>query len=200
MTRFIGLTGGIGAGKSEALAALERLGAATLSTDTVTHGLLASEEMRDLLVERWGEGVAPNGVVDRDEVARIVFERPEELAWLESELHPRVGRRVLEWRSSLDPATEFAVVEVPLLFEADMEDAFDAVVAVIADDALREARLAGRGHAGLEGRSSRQLDQSEKAARARFVVENDGTLAELEHELGEMLKGVGDSDPSEVGP
>ena len=88
LTRFIGLTGGIGAGKSEALAALDRLGAQTLSTDAVTHEILNGDEMRDLLVERWGERVAPNGVVDRDAIASLVFENPDELKWLESEMHP----------------------------------------------------------------------------------------------------------------
>ncbi|MGZ5308573.1 MAG: dephospho-CoA kinase [Solirubrobacterales bacterium] len=197
MTRFIGLTGGIGAGKSEALAALGRLGAKTLSTDAVTHELLGSEQLRDLLVERWGDEVAPGGVVDRDQVARIVFERPEELAFLESELHPGVGQRVLEWRSSLDPATEVAVVEVPLLFEAGMEGAFDAVIAVIADDAVREQRLAERDNAGLAGRSERQLGQPEKADRADYVVRNDGSLEDLERELAGVLERVGGS--SEVG-
>ncbi|MGZ5326656.1 MAG: dephospho-CoA kinase [Solirubrobacterales bacterium] len=197
MTRFIGLTGGIGAGKSEALAALGRLGAKTLSTDAVTHELLGSEQLRDLLVERWGDEVAPGGVVDRDQVARIVFERPEELAFLESELHPGVGQRVLEWRSSLDPATEVAVVEVPLLFEVGMEGAFDAVIAVIADDAVREQRLAERDNAGLAGRSERQLDQPEKVDRADYVVRNDGSLEDLERELAGVLERVGES--SDVG-
>jgi dephospho-CoA kinase len=197
LTRFIGLTGGIGAGKSEALAALERLGVETLSTDAVTHELYGSEQLRDRLVERWGEEVAPDGAVDRDEVARIVFEQPEELAWLESELHPRVGQRVLEWRSSLDPATEVAVVEVPLLFEAGMEGVFDDVIAVVADDAIRERRLEERGSAGLEGRSERQLDQAEKAGRADYVIRNDGSLEDLESELAAVLKRVADS--TEVG-
>lgn len=197
MTRFIGLTGGIGAGKSEALAALERLGAETLSTDAVTHELYGSEQLRDRLVERWGKEVAPDGAVDRDEVARIVFERPEELAWLESELHPRVGQRVLEWRSSLDPATEVAVVEVPLLFEAGMGGVFDDVIAVIAEDATREQRLAERGSAGLEGRSERQIDQAEKADRADYVIRNDGSIEDLERELAAVLKRVTES--SEVG-
>ena len=94
MTCFIGLTGGIGAGKSEALAAAERLGAATLSTDRVTHELLGSDEVRDLLVERWGPEVVADGEVDRGKVAELVFERPEELTWLESQLHPRVGAAV----------------------------------------------------------------------------------------------------------
>src|SRR3954449_5296337 len=72
-TPFIGLTGGIGAGKSEALRALERLGAATLSTDAVTHELLATEELRDLLVAELGPGVAPGGRIDRGAVASNVF-------------------------------------------------------------------------------------------------------------------------------
>ena len=74
---FIGLTGGIAAGKSEALRAFERLGAATLSTDEVVHEILASDEARDELVERFGADVAPSGGVDRDAVARVVFERPD---------------------------------------------------------------------------------------------------------------------------
>ncbi len=71
------------------------------------------------------------------------------------------------------------MVEVPLLFEAAMEGAFDATVAVIADDAIREQRLAERGQPGLEGREERQLDQDEKARRADHVIRNDGSLEEL---------------------
>jgi dephospho-CoA kinase len=191
LTRFVGLTGGIGAGKSEALAAFARLGAATLSTDEVTHELLADPEVRDALIERWGEDVATDGEVDRGRVAEIVFADPGELAWLESQLHPRVGAHVLGWRSRLEPGTEVAVVEVPLLFEAAMEDAFDATVAVVADDQLREWRLRERGQAGLAGREDRQLDQAEKADRADHVLRNDGTLEDLEREVAEVLKEIG---------
>jgi dephospho-CoA kinase len=191
LTRFIGLTGGIGAGKSEALAAADRLGAATLSTDRVAHDLLDREDVRDLLVARWGSEVAPNGVVDRDRVAEIVFERPDELRWLESELHPRVGEAVLEWRSALGEGVAVAVVEVPLLFEAAMEGAFDATAAVIASDPVREERLAARGQPGLAGRESRQLDQDEKARRADYVIRNDGSLEDLEREVGALLREQG---------
>lgn len=183
MTRFIGLTGGIGAGKSEALAAFERAGAATLSTDRVAHDLLDRDDVRELLVARWGPEVAPGGGVDRDRVAEIVFEQPDELRWLESQTHPRVGEAVLDWRRELGPEVEVGVVEVPLLFEAVMEDAFDATVAVIADDEIRERRLAERGQPGLEGREQRQLDQDEKARRADHVIRNDGTLEDLEGEV-----------------
>jgi dephospho-CoA kinase len=187
VTRFIGLTGGIGAGKSEALAALDRLGAATLSTDLVAHELLDDQEVRDLLVERWGDEVAPGGRVDRNRVAELVFGKPDELAWLESVTHPRVGAAVLAWRQGIDPSTKVGVVEVPLLFEAGMEGAFDATLAVIAGDEIRERRLRERGHAGLEGREARQLSQDQKAARADHVVRNDGTLEELERELAQAM-------------
>jgi dephospho-CoA kinase len=194
LTRFVGLTGGIGAGKSEALAAFARLGAATLSTDQVTHELLSDPEVRDALTERWGSEVAEDGEVDRGRVAEIVFADPGELAWLESQLHPRVGAHVLDWRGRLEPGIEVAVVEVPLLFEAAMEDAFDATVAVVADDQVRDDRLRERGQAGLVGREDRQLDQAAKAARADHVLRNDGTLEELERAVAKVLEEIGSEE------
>jgi dephospho-CoA kinase len=196
LTRVIGLTGGIGAGKSEALAAAARLGAATLSTDRVAHDLLDREDVRNLLVGRWGEQVAEGEAVDRARVAEVVFERPEELRWLESELHPRVGEAVLEWRKQLGPEVEVAVIEVPLLFEAAMEDAFDATVAVVASDPVRERRLAERGQPGLAGREARQLDQDEKVERADHVIRNDGTLEELERAVADVLRAPAAETPS----
>jgi dephospho-CoA kinase len=185
---LIGLTGGIAAGKSEALAALGRLGAETISSDAVVHELLDSEPVRDRLVERWGARVASDGEIDRRAVGEIVFERPEELAWLEAELHPRVGERIEAWRRSLDAGARFAVVEVPLLFEAAMADAFDVTLAVVAEEETRRARAAERGQALVEERAARQLEQHEKAARADHVIHNDGSLADLERELSELLE------------
>lgn len=187
MTRFVGLTGGIGAGKSEALAAFKRLGAATLSTDRVTHELLDDDEVRAALIGRWGAGIATGGSIDRNRVGEIVFADPEELAFLERVLHPRVGVHVFEWRQNLAPDTDLAVVEVPLLFEAAMDDAFDATVAVVADDRIREARLRERGQPGLEGREERQLDQEEKERRADHVIRNEGSLDELESKVRDVI-------------
>lgn len=188
---FVGLTGGIGAGKSEALAALERLGAATLSTDAVVHELYADPELRDAVVARWGSEVAPDGVVDRGAVAARAFGGdPDERAWLEGELWPRVGARMVEWRAGEEgrtPPPPALVVEVPLLFEAGMEPAFDATIAVVADEAVRAERAGARGHAGVDERTSRQLTQDEKAARATYVVRNSGTLDDLEATLSEVL-------------
>jgi dephospho-CoA kinase len=193
---LIGLTGGIAAGKSEALAAFERLGAATISSDAVVHELLDSDEVRDRITERWGAEVAPGGAIDRSRVGEIVFERPEELAWLEAQLHPRVGERIDAWRRSLDSETEFGVVEVPLLFETAMADAFDVTVAVVADDETRRTRAEDRGQALVEERASRQLDQDEKAARADHVVRNEGSIEDLERELSGLLAKLGSQEGS----
>jgi len=187
LTRFVGLTGGIGAGKSETLAAFERAGAAALSTDRVTHDLLDDDEVRAALVERWGEGVAPGNAIDRNKVGEIVFADRDELTFLEGVMHPRVGVHVLEWRQALGPDVEVAIVEVPLLFEAAMEDAFDATVAVVADDEIRDAHLRERDHAGLAGREERQLDQAEKERRADHVIRNDGSLEELGRKVNQLI-------------
>jgi dephospho-CoA kinase len=186
----VGLTGGLGAGKSTALAALERLGAATLSTDAVVHELYAAPEVRDAVVARWGGRVAPDGVVDRSAVAARAFAAPEERAWLERELWPRVGRRVAEWLQEVadrDPPPLAAVVETPLLFEAGMDGVYDATVAVVADEEVRAERAAARGQVAAGERAARQLPQAEKARRATFVVDNSGTKAHLEDQLSAIL-------------
>jgi dephospho-CoA kinase len=190
---FVGLTGGIGAGKSEALAALERVGAATLSSDAVVHELYQTQELRDLLVERLGEDVAPGGTIDRSAVASKVFEHAEQREWLEGQLWPRVGERVWEWRREQerrDPPAKALVVEVPLLFESGMDEVFDSTIAVVADEAVRDERARARGHEGLASRALRQLSQEEKAQRADFVVENDGTLDELEGKMSALLERI----------
>ena len=190
---FVGLTGGIGAGKSEALRALERLGAATLSSDEVVHELLATDELRDRLVERLGAEVAPEGTVDRSTVGEKVFARDEDRRWLEETLWPRVGERIWRWREGLDgrqPRPRAAVVEVPLLFESGLEGAFDATLAVVADEQVRSERAGARGHVGLESRDARQLSQAEKAQRADWVVRNDGSIEELEEELSRVLESM----------
>jgi dephospho-CoA kinase len=187
---FVGLTGGLGAGKSEALRALGGLGAATLSTDDVVHELLSGDELRDIVTQRLGPEVAPDGQLDRSLIAERVFGDDEARAWLEGELWPRVGRRVTEWKKeveTLDPAPPAAVVEVPLLFESGMEAAFDATIAVVADEAVREQRAGARGHAAVSERTGRQLSQAEKAQRADFEVRNDGTLDELRKTLSQLL-------------
>lgn len=187
---FIGLTGAIAAGKSEALAALGRLGAATLSADAIVHDLLAGERVAGMLVARWGPQVMREGAIDRERVGAIAFERPEELEWLERTLHPLVAERIAAWRAGLPANARAAVVEVPLLFETDMDEAFDATICIVAADHRRAQRAGTRGITELESRAARQLSQDEKAARATYVVRNDGRLDELERQLGGLLDRV----------
>jgi len=187
---FVGLTGGIGAGKSEALAALERLGAATISADKVVHDLYEDPEVRAAVVERWGEEVAPEGRVDRSRVARSAFATDADRHWLESLIWPRVAQRIGEWRaaeSAREPAPPALVVETPLLFEAGLQDDYDATIAIVADEAVRAERARARGHEALDERTARQLSQAEKAQRATYAVENSGSLRELEQELSGVL-------------
>ncbi len=191
---FIGLTGGIGAGKSTALEALERLGTAVLSTDRVVHELHEAPEVRDALSARFGASVAPGGTVDRAALADRAFATPEARAWLEGLLWPRVEARMSAWRVGLQeasPRPRAAVVEVPLLFEAGLDEAFDATIAVIADERLRARRAQARGHQALGERAARQLSQADKAARATHVVANDGTLRALESRLSAVLDMLG---------
>lgn len=190
MTTFVGLTGGIGAGKSTALAALQRLGAVTLSTDAVVHELYGDREVRAAVAERFGPEVLRDGSVDRPALARRAFATAEDREWLEQLLWPRVGARIVSWRAEADaqtPAPRAAVVEVPLLFESGLDHGFDATVAVIADESVRHERAAARGHEALDERGARQLTQQEKAQRATYTVRNDGSEAELERKLSEIL-------------
>lgn len=187
----IGLTGGIAAGKSEALSAFARLGAATLSSDAVVHELLDSEPLLGRLVERWGPEVAPEGQVDRARIGEIVFADPDQLSWLEEQVHPLVRERTAAWLSSLPAGTETAVVEVPLLFEAGSDALFDTTVAVVSGDEVRRERAAARGHALVDEREARQLPQAEKAERADHVVANDGSIEDLERSLSALLAKLG---------
>jgi dephospho-CoA kinase len=187
---FVGLTGGMGAGKSTALAALERLGAAVLSTDAVVHELYGGARVHDAVLERWGEQVAPGGVVDRAAVAGKAFEDPAERQWLEDLLWPLVGERIARWLGearAVVPPPRAAVVEVPLLFEAGMGEIFDATIAIVADEQLRRRRAEGRGHALADERVARQLSQEEKVGRATYGLRNDGTVEELVAKLSAIL-------------
>jgi dephospho-CoA kinase len=183
----VGLTGGIAAGKSEALAVFGRLGAATLSADAVVHELLDSEPLLGRLIERWGSEVAPEGRVDRGRIGQIVFADPEQIGWLEAQVHPLVRERMGEWFGALPADTELAVVEVPLLFESELTHVFDTTVAVVTSDQVRRERAEARGHALVGEREARQLSQEEKAARAEHTIRNDGTVEDLEAALSGLV-------------
>ena len=175
----VALTGGIAAGKSEALAAFARHGAATASSDEFVHRLLAEDEdVRRAIAERWGEAA----VGDRGRIAKIVFDDRTELDWLEQLLHPRTRELAQEWLGSTGARIE--VVEIPLLFETGGESRFDKVVVITAPRDVRESR-----RAGFADREARLLPDEEKVARADFAYVNDGTLADL----GAFVAGVVES-------
>jgi dephospho-CoA kinase len=171
----VALTGGIAAGKSEALAAFARHGAATASSDAIVHELLANDdEVRDAIRERFGD----DAVGDRGRIGEIVFDDPAELDWLERLLHPRVVRVQRAWFEELEQRSEppvLAVVEIPLLYETGGEQRFDAVVVITASREVREQR---RGH--FAEREARLVPDEEKARRADFAYVNDGSLDDLD--------------------
>jgi dephospho-CoA kinase len=192
------LTGGLAAGKSEALAAFEKAGAATISSDLIVHELLGTPEVLELLRGRWGDEVVSEGEVDRGAIGSIVFGDRAELEWLEKTLHPRVGERIAAWLGGLPEDTRIAVIEVPLLFEAGMHDVFDTTVAVVAEDALRRERAGVRDQVMLEEREGRQLPQDEKADRAAHVLPNDGSVEDLRRAAAELTERL--LDESGQGP
>jgi len=177
----VAITGGIGAGKSEALAAFARHGAAVISSDDIVHALLREdEEVRAALLDRFGERILDEaGQIDRAAIADVVFADREALAWLEALLHPRVSEEYLAWRDELarlpDPPAVCAT-EVPLLYEAGSEDRFDVVVVITAPEELR----AQRASVPVADRQQRLIPDEEKARRADFSYVNDGTLEELD--------------------
>jgi dephospho-CoA kinase len=188
---FVGLTGGLGAGKSTALAELAALGAAVLSSDAVVHELYDTAGVADAVRERFGSGVFAGERVDRGALARRVFASEDDRRWLEQLLWPMVARRAQEFHEQVsrsEPPPPAAVVEAPLLFESGAASRYQATIAVVADDALRAARIASRDQAALASREARQLPQAEKARRATYVVVNDGSLEELRASLADVLE------------
>jgi dephospho-CoA kinase len=186
---FVGLTGGIAAGKSTVLGLLEELGIPTFSADQAVHDTYEDPEVISELVERLGDGILKDGVVDRDAVAGEVFSDAAARSWLEQTIWPHVGRRILNFRehwSTADRPPPFVVVEVPLLFESGMDQAFDLTVAVIAEQATRFDRAEDRGDVEVEAREERQMPIAEKAERADFVIVNDGSLEQLRESVAEL--------------
>lgn len=178
----VALTGGIAAGKSEALKAFARHGAAVISSDDVVHRLYRDDEgLQATLRERWGEHVFRDGEVDRAAIGRIVFVDRAELAWLESELHPRVRAATDAWLAEQTVAV--AVAEIPLLYETGGEARFDKVVVVTAPLEAREAR---RGP--IADREDRLVPEEEKVRRGDYCFVNDGSLEELDAFVAGVLE------------
>jgi len=186
----VAITGGIGAGKSEALAAFARHGAATISSDDIVDRLLREhDDVRGELIDRFGADILDEaGNVDRPAIGRIVFDAPEALTWLEGLLHPLVAAEYLEWRERLAALPEppaVSATEVPLLYEVGGERRFDVVVVVTAPPELRRERSEV---ADAGDREPRLIPDAEKVKRADFAYVNDGTRQELDDFVARVLE------------
>ena len=185
----VAITGGIGAGKSEALAAFARHGAAVVSSDQIVHRLLREDDqVRRALLDRFGERILDEaGQIDRAAIAEVVFPDREQLDWLERLLHPLVTQEYLDWRDQLGQLPSpprVTATEVPLLYEAGGQDRFDNVVLVTAPAALR----AERAKVPVELRQARLIPDEEKAKRADYVYVNDGTLEDLDAFVADVMR------------
>jgi dephospho-CoA kinase len=159
-----------------------------VSSDEIVHDLLRSDsKVKRAVVDRLGDGVlGADGEIDRGKVGEIVFAEPEALAWLEGLLHPRVVARYLGWReelAELEQPPKVCVTEVPLLYEVGGESRFDKVVVVTASPEVRISRHIGP----MRERELRLIPDGEKAARGDFVYVNDGTLAELDAFVSDVM-------------
>jgi len=176
----VAITGGIGAGKSEALRAFARHGAATVSSDEIVHHLLLRDDVKRAVVERVGNGVvAPDGEIDRGALATAVFNDRDALRWLEELLHPLVAAEYLQWRedlAKLPNAPQVCVTEVPLLYEVGGDVRFDKVVTITAPTKLRRARSV----VAVDEREARLIPDKEKVKRADYAYTNTGSLEELD--------------------
>ena len=186
----VAITGGIGAGKSEALRAFARHGAATVSSDEIVHHLLRRDSVKDAIVARMGNGIlAPSGEIDRGALGTVVFNDREALDWLEELLHPLVSSEYLQWRDALarlPDAPRVCVTEVPLLYETGGDERFDKVVVITAPKKLRRMRS----ELATEERESRLIDDKEKVARADFSYRNIGTPEELDAFVASVMRSL----------
>jgi dephospho-CoA kinase len=184
----VAITGGIGAGKSEALRAFARHGAATVSSDEIVHHLLLRDQVKRAIIGRMGNGVvAPDGEIDRGALGTVVFNDRDALRWLEELLHPLVTAEYLKWREDLaalpDPP-RVSVTEVPLLYETGGDARFDKVVVITAPEKLRRMRS----DVATNEREARLIPDKEKVGQADYSFKNLGSLEELDAFVGSVMQ------------
>ena len=185
---LVGLTGGIGSGKSTVARMLEERGAVVFDAD-----LLAREAVEPgtpshaAVLERFGADVlAPGGALDREALASIVFADPSARRDLEQIVHPEVRRLFAEGSEAYRDTDRIVVFSAPLLVESGMHTAFEILVvvsALVATQIERLMRQRGMSEAAIRARIDAQASLEDKAAVADFLVDNEGTLAELESQV-----------------
>ena len=182
---LIGLTGGMGCGKSSALRLFAEIGMQTLDSDSICHQLYSDKESKIFqdMKARWGDRIlSTNGNIDRCAVAKLVFPDSKEREWLNSLLHPAVlqkGREIYENSNKTD-----TIFDVPLLFEVGWDKHFDTVLTVWTEPTLRLARLKKRGmeEDEIDKRDRSQLSPELKMEKADYVIINNGTLEQLKQQ------------------
>jgi len=186
----LGIAGGVGAGKSSVAAILAELGCFVADSDALSRESFGDPAVRDEIVSWWGSGVLEEGEIDRGEVARIVFSRPDQRRRLESLVHPWIETRRRKLFEQAPPDTRALVIDAPLLFEAGLERECDAVIFVETDPARRLARLTssrGWDEAQWKKREESQLSLDDKRARSDYVVINNGDLDKLTEQIRRIL-------------
>lgn len=187
----IGLTGGIGAGKSTVSAFFAKNGAKIISSDTIAQELLDRPDIQAQLLEIFGSEVVKEGRVDRKYLSEEVFLEPDLRLKLEAIIHPEVRKRVIE-EFRITPEGEIAINEVPLLFEVGLDSHYDLIISVISDKEKRIQRTTQRGfsRADTVARMSAQVEDDERIAKSDIVIENDGDLLELEQRVKEVWRQI----------
>ncbi len=193
----IGLTGGIGCGKSTALACFREFGAAILETDAVVRDMLETDKaVISAVSQAFGESVLnPQGRIDRGQLARKVFHNSEALALLESIVHPRV-RQV--WMHALRENHPVLIVELPLLFEKDLQGHFSKTICLSSDPEVQKARLLSRGmsESQIQYRKEHQMSLSEKMRRADIIIHNNGSLNHLRDQVKWIMERISGASTS----
>ena len=181
MAFVVGLTGGIGSGKSLAAQFFSQLGAIVIDADQLARSAIerGSEGFDEVLL-RFGDTVLKNGDIDRVALGQIIFENPEAKKDLEEIIHPRIRVEFEEAVASLNPG-EVMVYEIPLLVETKAADRFDFIITVESDAELRKQRLRARGmfHSDIEKRMASQATEEQRRAIADCVLINNGTEDDL---------------------
>lgn len=192
--KWIGLTGGLGSGKSTVAEILRRRGLAVIDADEMAKLAVGpgSPALQQIQSRFGAQVILPDGNLNRPRLAEIVFEDASNLAALEAIIHPVVRRLTSTERSRLAASgVSKAFYDVPLLFEKQMQDQFDAVVVVAASEPAQVDRAMKRDGISREkvfARMNKQLPLAEKVRLAHHVLRNDGSLADLEKQVDELLK------------
>ncbi|MFI7441987.1 dephospho-CoA kinase [Nonomuraea indica] len=186
----IGLTGGIGSGKSEVSRRLAARGAVVIDADRIAREVVepGTVGLARVVAAFGDEVLRPDGSLDRERLGAVVFADSERLAVLNSIVHPLVGERVAELQARA-PADAIVVYDVPLLVENNLAPMYDAVIVVDASDEVRVARLAehrGMPESDARARIAAQAGRDERLRAAHIVISNEGTLEELEARVGEV--------------